>query len=282
MFVRPQIAGRTLAGLLVGGAFVLLGVALTQRAGAQQADLPKAEAIIERHIEVTGGRAAYEKLRNRVATAEVSMPALNVKGSVKSYHAHPDRMLTITEIQDVGSTREGYNGEVAWEISDMMGPRVKEGAERAFALRAATFPQELNWRKLYKKVETVGTDEVDGKPVFKVELTLEEGNPLYHFYDKESGRLVKLATVLPSMMGDIPLEVMISDYREIDGVAVPHKQVQRILTQEMTIQFSKIEHNVDIPAGTFDLPEPIRELLATRKSDRPATQPATAPPGGKK
>ncbi len=279
MFIGSQTAKSTLALLLCSGALLLPGAAVAQRPEAPQADLPKAEAIIERHVEATGGRAAYEKLRSRVATAEISMPAMNLKGTVKSYQAPPNRVLTITEIPEVGPTREGCNGEVAWEINAMMGARVKEGAERAFALREATFNSELHWRKLYRKVETVGTDEVDGRPVFKVELTLEEGGPLYHFYDKESGRLVKVATTLPTMMGDIPIEVIVSDYREVDRVALPHRLVQRILTQEMTITFTKIEHNVEIPADTFDLPEQVRELLAAGKSDRPATRPATAPAG---
>jgi hypothetical protein len=281
MLTRSLIPEGILAALLLwSGVPWLAGVATAQTPDAPQADLPKAETVIERHIEATGGRAAYEKLRNRVATAEISMPAMNLKGTIKSYQAPLNRLLTITEIPEIGPSREGCNGEVAWEITAVMGARVKEGPERAFALREATFNAELHWRKLYRKVQTTGTDEVDGKPVFKVELTPEEGNPLYHFYEKESGRLIKVATALPTMMGNLPLEIIVSDYREVDGVAIPHRVVQRILTQEMMITFTKIEHNVEIPAGTFDLPEQIRELLAAGKSDRPATQPATAPKGG--
>jgi hypothetical protein len=280
--LRRRRSAHAVPARILPTVFALLGLAATERADAQQTELPKAEAIIERHVEATGGRAAYEKLRNRVSTGELSIPAMNVKGTVKSYHATPNRMLVITEIPDMGPTREGCDGEVAWELSAMMGPRIKEDAERAFALREATFNGEIHWRKLYKKSETLGQEEVEGKPVFKVELTPEEGKPIHHSYDRESGRLVKVAAVLPTLMGEIPFEVLLSDYREVDGVSLPHRIVQRVLTQELMVTFTKIEHNVEIPKGTFDLPEPIRELLAARKLDRPATRPATAPAGGGK
>lgn len=265
-------------------AIALAGLAAAERAGAQEAELPRAEVLIERHVEATGGRAAYEKLRNRVSTAELSMPAMNVKGTLKAYHAPPNRMLTVSEIPEMGPTREGCDGEVAWELSAMMGPRIKEGAERAFALREATFNAEIHWRKLYKQAETVGTEELEGRPVYKVELTPEEGKPIHHYYDKESGRLVKVAAVLPTAMGEIPFEVRLSDYRDVSGISLPHKIVQKVMMQELTVTFTKIEHNVEIPKNTFDLPEPIRELLAARTAERPATRPstrpATAPAGG--
>ncbi len=41
-------------------------------------DLPTADTVMNQYIEATGGKAAYEKLKNRVATGTIEIPAANI------------------------------------------------------------------------------------------------------------------------------------------------------------------------------------------------------------
>lgn len=234
-------------------------------ARAQSGDLPKAEALIERYIEVTGGKAAYEKLKSRIAKGSLEMAAQGVKGTLTIYQAAPNKMYTQTEITGIGGSEEGCDGEIAWEKSTMMGPRLKTGDEKALALRGAVFNAELHWRKFYKKAETVGIEDVNGKPAYKVEMTPNEGKTEIQFYDKESGLVVKSMSVLPTQMGDIPVESYMSDYREVDGVKMSHKLTQKLAMQEVVVTMEKIEHNKDIPASRFELPPEIKALFEKSK-----------------
>src|SRR4029079_8762675 len=110
---------------------------------------------------------------------------------VSSFRAEPDKSLTEVEIPGIGKIREGSDGKVAWSLSAMQGPRVKEGDEKAAAIQAARFNAELHWRDYYN-AETTGIEQVDGKDCYKVRLTPKEGMPMSRYYEKDSNLLVKM------------------------------------------------------------------------------------------
>ena len=63
---------------------ILLCAAVVLATGAQLAadDLPKAETILDKYIEVTGGKAAYEKNHSEVSTGTMEFVGKGIKGSV--------------------------------------------------------------------------------------------------------------------------------------------------------------------------------------------------------
>jgi hypothetical protein len=235
---------------------------------AQEEKLPKAETILDKYIEVTGGKAAYEKLNNRVTKATVEMVGQGIKFAVTTYGAKPAKAYNLMESEAFGKIERGTDGEVVWEINVMTGPQIKEGEERAFFLREAVFNASLKWRKLYKKVECVGLETVDEKPCYKVVLTPAEGSPETSYYGKESGLLVKVEASLTTPMGKIPFESHVSDYKEVDGVMFPYKVRVIVMGSERVVTTESIEHNVKIPADRFDLPAEIQALLEREKSEK--------------
>src|SRR5260370_28749977 len=142
------------------------------------ADLPKAETILDKYIEVTGGKAAYEKNHSEVTTGKMEFTGKGISGTVMSYRADPDKTYTEVEIAGIGKIREGSDGKVAWSLSAMQGPHLKEGAEKAQALQAGKSNAEVRWREIYKQAETAGVEQVDGKDCYKVVLTPNEGSPV--------------------------------------------------------------------------------------------------------
>src|SRR6266581_5917096 len=118
--------------------------------------LPKAEAILDKYIEVTGGKAAYEKKRTEVSSAVMEFVGKGVKANMTSYHAEPNRSYMVVEIEGIGKMEEGSDGSVVWERSAMKGPRVKTGEERAVSLRAANIHHDSRWRDFFQKAECTG------------------------------------------------------------------------------------------------------------------------------
>ena len=110
-----------------------------------------------------------------------------LKGSLTIYESAPDKYLGLTELPGIGKIATGSNGEVAWENTALQGPRIKQGVERADALREGAFNAPLYWQKLYAKAETAGSETVEGHDCYKVVLTPKEGKPMTEFYDKKSG-----------------------------------------------------------------------------------------------
>lgn len=229
---------------------------------AQDEPLPKAETILDRYIEVTGGKAAYEKRKNAVETGTLEFKAQGLKGSVTRYSAEPAEEYSVIEIDGVGKIEGGIDNGVAWEKSAIMGPRIKTGAERIQTLREGTFNGSLHWREMFPKVETAGTETINGELCYKVVLTPKEGNPETMFFEKKSGLAVKTTTIASTQMGDVPFEATSTDYKAFGGVTIPTRITQKVSGQEFTITIQDVKINQPIPEGRFDPPADIKALLS--------------------
>ena len=223
--------------------------------------LPKAETILDRFVEVTGGKATYEKRKTEIMTGHVEMGAQNVKGTLTRYAAPPDKSYTVMELDGVGKIEEGSAGGVAWENNPMTGPRVKGGEEKAQSLREAVFNGQLNWQKMYVKAETTGVESIDGEECYKVVLTPAEGKPETTFYQKKSGLVVRTTTVASSPMGEFPVEQDLSDYKTFDGVLLPTKMVQKVAGQQITFTIDTVKVNEQIAPDKFSPPAEIKALM---------------------
>ena len=241
---------------------ILLCAAVLLSTGARLAadDLPKAEAILDRYIEVTGGKAAYEKNHSEISTGTMEFVGKGIKGTIASYRAEPNTSYTELDIQGIGKVREGTDGKIAWSLSALQGPRIKDGEEKAGALQAAKFNAELNWRDTYK-AQTTGIEKVDGKDCYKVTLTPPEGAAMTRFYDKESSLLVKMVMTVKNPMGEFPVESTVGDYRKEGTILMPHKVTQSAAGQEITITIDSVKYNAEIPKEKLEPPDEIKALM---------------------
>jgi zinc protease len=241
---------------------IFLCGAVLLAAGALPAadELPKAETILDKYIEVTGGKAAYEKRHTEVSSGTMEFVGKGIKGSLTSFRSEPNKSYTEIDIQGIGKIQEGTDGSVAWSLSALQGPRLKEGEEKSGALQAARFNAELNWRDVYK-AETRGVEQVDGKDCYKVQLTPKEGMAMTRFYDKQSNLLLKMVMTVKNPMGEFPVESRVSDYRKEGDILMPHKITQSAAGQEITINIESVKHNAEIPKDKFDLPAEIKALI---------------------
>jgi len=223
-------------------------------------ELPKAETILDKSVEATGGKAAFEKTHNMVITGSMELAAAGIKGSMVITKAEPDKSLVEIDLAGIGSVKQGYDGKVAWEINPMQGARIKDGDEKISSKREAHFHEE-NWRDDYKKVETVGAETVDGKDSYKLVLTPNEGSPVTQYYDKKTGLLVKSKMTVNTPNGDLEAETLFSDYRKEGDLLVAHKIQQTAAGQDIALTFDSYKFNVDLGKDKFDLPEDIKALV---------------------
>jgi hypothetical protein len=228
----------------------------------QDEPLPKADTILDRYVEVTGGKAAYEKRTNDIEYGTLEFKAQGLKGSVTRYSAAPAQEYLVMEIEGVGKLETGMDNGVVWEKNVMLGARVKSGAERAQSLRSGAFNSPILWREQYQKAETTGTETVDGEVCYKVVLTPKEGNPETMYFQKKSGLAVKATMVAVSQMGDLPFEVTSSDYKVFGGVSIPTKITQKAGGQEFSITINDVKTNQPIPADRFEPPAEIKALIS--------------------
>jgi zinc protease len=239
---------------------IALFLALPAAWAADEA-LPKAETILDRYVEVTGGKAAYEKHKTELGTGTMTFTAQGLKGSISRYAAAPNQAYAVIELEGIGKIEQGTSGDVAWEKSAIMGPRVKSGEEKTQALRESIFNEPIRWRETFLKAETVGRETVEGEDCYKVVLTPKEGKPETSYYSKKSGLIVKSEIMAVTQMGEMNVEMVVSAYKEFDGVKVPTRMLQRAAGQEFVIAIDNVKYNESLPADRFEPPTEIKALL---------------------
>jgi hypothetical protein len=270
-----QSTSRIVACLTVAGA--VFSVLAGPSYAVAQDSLPAAEVLLAKHVEAQGGADAFSELRSAVSKGTMELVGLGISGKLTLYQTRPASSLTVFEAQALGTIRSGTNGEIAWEYSDLQGPRLYEGAEKAFALREAVLDGSAKWRDLFSKYETVGIDTVGEKSCYRLVMTPKEGSPETWCLDVESKLLVKMDMKLDTAMGQIPVETTFSDYREVDGIKSPFRVSQKVMAQEMLIVLESVEYNPELDLNLFELPDEIKSLLDKRsESDTPAEAAAQA------
>jgi zinc protease len=285
---RPRILG--LGVSIVAGFVMASGAAAwtvqpepkTTEPAKPAAALPKGEEILDRFVKETGGKEAYESIKSVVLTGQMTL-MMNMKGELKVYVKDPGKLFSKVTIENLGEMKSGSDGETVWSENPFEGPKILEGVEKEMTMESSHIGEEANWRERFKDVKCVGEEAIDGKPAYKVEMTTKDGQKRTSFYDKENGLLVKQSMVVSLPQGEIPTEILVSDYKKVGNLLFPHKSKTTVMTQEMTTVFEKIELNADVPDSTFELPAEIKELRdkKAKKAEEPKA-PAPAPKGPEK
>jgi hypothetical protein len=229
-------------------------------ANAVKTELPSGESILDKFIEVTGGKESYKKMKNVIFKGSVSFPAMSVSGDFTMYRAEPNLMLTEINIPSIGKMLEGFDGVRGWRYSAVQGPAVKAGAEGDEAKGDSYFRDE-EWRAKYSKTETVALETVEGEECYKVVITPKLGSPKTNFYSKKTGLMIRSDAKIVTEMGEFEAKTVHKDYKKVGDIIMPFQQLNIGPMGTVTITFSEIKLNVDIPNSTFEPPAEVKALL---------------------
>jgi hypothetical protein len=255
--VHREFSIRTLAALVCS--LTLLSVAEAQNATAV-AELPAAESILDRYVEVTGGVAAYQAISSSISRGTMELRAAGVTGELEIY-ARPAMIYTRIDLPGVGAIESGVRDGIAWENSALSGARILMGAEAAYAVMNAMPNAPIHWREMYSAAQTQGTERVGAEPAYRVRLTTVDGLQLISFYSVESGLLLQTQLTLDTRIGPIPVQLTFDDYAELGGIVAPATTLANQAGTQIVLNIRSAEVNTDIPDERFDLPEPVRALL---------------------
>lgn len=259
-------------------------VPATPAAAPKAADekLPSGKDVLARFVEKTGGREAYAKHTARIVSGTMEMPAMGMKAAYTLSQQAPSKFRMSMDMPGIGKVDQGSDGTTPWGSDPMNGPRVLPPDEAAQIQRSMTFNAEIEPEKVWKQMETVGLESVDGKPTYRVLLTPPAGNPTTNFYEVESGLLVKTLQTVKSPMGEIEVESTAADYKEFDGIKFATTTVQKQAGVELKMSIEKVEHPDKVADEVFAVPAEVKALLEKKASTpvapaTPATPPASTP-----
>lgn len=226
------------------------------------------EKIIDKFVEVTGGKAAFDKVTSRINYGSMElMPGM--KATIVTYQARPNKMRLILAAPQMGNVERGYDGQTFWERTTMTGARLIEGDELKSALREdAVFDKFADWKSMYDSAILAGTDTVNGSTCSKVQLFNKGDQPQTWFFDQTSGLLTKITMMTTTQMGSAPADIAMSDYRAVDGLQTPFKMTISAAGMEQKVLVDSIVQNKPIPDSIFAAPAEIQELIKQKAAEK--------------
>lgn len=250
-----------------GQALAVVAVCLLSSSAAAAVgmdDLPTGEAVLDGHVEATGGEQALRDLSSLKMSGSLiaDLGGHKLDAEFEIHASAPGNWHLSVESPGIFKTVKACNGTDAWEVNDSTGTRKMEGAELKQTISQSMFHLMVDWRKLYKDAETVGIVDLDGAVAYEVRLTPHDGAAVTQYYDKESGRLVKTdRTIVIADRGEVKMEVHWNEYQQFGLVWLPTEVIQVLHdvpgvgsgTQAWT--YTSVEQDVEVPSSLFELPE---------------------------
>lgn len=219
------------------------------------AKLPSVKEILDKYVQASGGRAALEKIQTRTMKGSVELAPMGVKGTFEYNGAAPDKVYSKITLGGIGDIIEAYDGKTAWSINPLQGNRDKTGDELAQVKIASNFHRELNFEKLYQKMEVKGVEKVGEKEAYVLIATPTGLEAQTFYFDKQTGLLLREDMTAVSPEGKFPTKVYYDDYREIDGVKLPYKMRSVLPQFELAMTVTEIKNGVKIDDNLFVKPK---------------------------
>lgn len=244
----------------IGRALGLSALALAVHAGAAAAQgLPPAALVVEKYIQVIGGRDVAARFQTRHVQAEMAMPAMGMTATIESWSARPNRAFSKVDLAGMMTITSGYDGTTAWMNSPMSGPKILDGPELRTALDNASFDNNVDFAKIFPTMQTVGERIVNGSPCWNVRMVSASGTEVQNCFDKQSGLLVGSIARQYTAMGETTADVVLGEYRDFDGLKLPTRTVVTVNDQQMITTIKSVTHE-PIADSVFALPAEIRAL----------------------
>ncbi len=226
-------------------AYVLLS-AVTLLSAQSIEEIVKNFAAANKFDKISGYQTI--KLTGKATMMGMDMP-------VVIYMKNPNKVRSVATIGGQEMIQV-FDGEKGWVINPMTGSKtpVALGQEEANQmLRSSVFQNYLDNYLKNNMLKLEGTENVNGRPAFKIKATIEGGNVIRFFIDKSSYLLVK--TIADVKQGGIPvsLESFFSDYAETNGFILPMTTTTSAGGMEFVYKYTDVKVNEPMDDSIFRL-----------------------------
>jgi len=215
--------------------------------------MPTADDIFNKYVAAIGGQAAIEKLKSRTAKGTIAQANGNsfqfelLQSGDKFYF-----MVTTPQ----GAFERGFDGQVGWEKT-ARGVREITGGELANFRAGNGLFNLINLKDQYARPPRVRRDKIGDRDVYVMDGATADGKRLRFYFDAATGLLLRRVTFTPTMVGNIPDQADLEDYREVDGAKFAF--IARSSTTEAgnpvsTRTFTEMKINVPVDDSKFKMP----------------------------
>jgi hypothetical protein len=153
-----------------------------------------------------------------------------------------------------------YDGKTGWKIDPFGGKKDPEALteeEMHGILLDADFDEPLiDYKAKGNKAELVGMDQVEGTPVYKLKISMPNGDVRHYYMDVDSYVPIRLEEKRMIRGAEQEYETTLGDYKPVNGWVMPfsYETGRKGSSNKATITYEKIEANVPLDDRRFARP----------------------------
>jgi predicted Zn-dependent peptidase len=201
-----------------------------------------AEGVIERYIKAIGGREKLESIASR--TMEMSAKIQGMDMAMKTITTKDGKSFASQSIMGM-QMKQVYNGTKAL-IDTPQGKKIIEDETELVKMKESSvlFPQ-LYYAKNGTKLTLKGVTKVEGQDAYEIEVKTPAGSEGIEYYSTETGLLIQSV--------DADKGTVFSEYKEVEGVKIPHKARMGTQMGLMEATVTKVKFNEKIDDKIFNI-----------------------------
>lgn len=197
-------------------------------------------------------------IKTQVTKFTMLVPMQGMKFNGISKFKAPGMNVTKVELPGMMKTIQCFDGENAWEFSNLQGLRKISGKELNFVKLNTALESPINtFRDVFSSTELQGTEKIEGSDCYKIVCTPKKDfkieTKITVWIEKKTFYPKQLSLVAQTQRGAIPSKAISRDFKKINGKIYAMETTLYQLGSKMVIKLESVESNVKLDDKDFDI-----------------------------
>ena len=221
-----------------------------------QASAQTADELIKKNTDARGGIQKLKAIKSIKAAGKITPQGLEIP--IILQQKRPAMVRMDATLQGKSQT-VAYDGETGWKIDPFQGssePEKVAGDDLKDLQQQADFDGALvDYKEKGHTVELIGKEDMEGTPVYKLKLTLKNGDVRNIYLDAENYLELKVTSKRKTPGGEVEVEQYLGNFKPVNGVVFPFSIENKVRGQAVAqLTIEKIETDVAIDDSVFKMP----------------------------
>ena len=224
------------------------------------------DELLAKMIAAYGGEQNMLKHKTSLTTVEIDLESQGVqaKGTISARAPNLSASeMTFTALgKKLGTMASYFDGSAGGEVISFAPAQTYTGKRLVDVKAASDFYDVLNWKKNYETITFKRMGKVGDEDVYIIQRKNEKGTPVTDYISTKSFFVLRRDSVVASETSgiELPQTQIFSDYRNVDGVMIPFKQVgNNIANGDVVLRILDVKFNTEIPDGVFRKPATVSQ-----------------------
>lgn len=221
-----------------------------------QVSAQSVDEIIKKNLEAKGGIQKIKAVKTVKVTAKIVQQGLEIPLIIQQKRP---RMVRVDVTFQGKSQTTAYDGESGWKVDPFQGspdPEKIAGDDLKQAEEQADIDGALvDYKEKGHTVELLGKEDLEGTPVYKLKLTLKNGDVRNIYIDADNYLELKVTLKRKTSGGELEIDQYVGNYKPVNGLMFPFSIETKVKGQTVNqIVIDKVELDVPVDDSLFKMP----------------------------